>query len=54
MSAPRQIKIDFVSDVVCPWCAIGLTALEQGRKRFVESFDEVVLNPLNLVIMKSP
>ena len=24
------IKIDFVSDIVCPWCAIGLSALEQA------------------------
>jgi predicted DsbA family dithiol-disulfide isomerase len=24
------IKIDFVSDVACPWCAIGLGALEQA------------------------
>lgn len=28
MSDPKTLKIDFVSDVVCPWCAIGLTALE--------------------------
>ncbi|HEY4541773.1 MAG TPA: DsbA family oxidoreductase, partial [Noviherbaspirillum sp.] len=28
MSAP--LKIDFVSDVSCPWCAIGLVALEQA------------------------
>ena len=27
-SAP--LRIDFVSDVSCPWCAIGLTALEQA------------------------
>jgi predicted DsbA family dithiol-disulfide isomerase len=27
------MKIDFVSDVVCPWCAIGLTALEQAIAR---------------------
>lgn len=27
------MKIDFVSDVVCPWCAIGLTALEQALAR---------------------
>lgn len=26
----RKLKIDFVSDVVCPWCAIGLNALEQA------------------------
>ena len=25
-----QLKIDFVSDVTCPWCAIGLAALEQA------------------------
>ena len=27
------MKIDFVSDVVCPWCAIGLNALEQALAR---------------------
>ena len=26
----KPIKIDFVSDVVCPWCAIGLGGLEQA------------------------
>lgn len=26
----RTVKIDFVSDVVCPWCALGATALEQA------------------------
>ena len=31
MSTP--IRIDFVSDVVCPWCAIGLAALEQAIAR---------------------
>jgi predicted DsbA family dithiol-disulfide isomerase len=25
-----QLKIDFVSDVSCPWCIIGLKALEQA------------------------
>jgi len=29
----QSIKIDFVSDVVCPWCAIGLQALEQAIAR---------------------
>jgi len=28
-----MIKIDFVSDVSCPWCAIGLAALEQALDR---------------------
>ena len=27
------MKIDFVSDVSCPWCAIGLSALEQALAR---------------------
>ena len=26
----HHLKIDFVSDVACPWCAIGLGALEQA------------------------
>lgn len=25
-----MLKIDFVSDISCPWCAIGLAALEQA------------------------
>lgn len=25
---PRQIHIDFVSDVSCPWCVVGLKSLE--------------------------
>lgn len=27
------LKIDFVSDVVCPWCAIGLKSLEQALQQ---------------------
>ena len=27
------MKIDFVSDVACPWCAVGLNALEIALKR---------------------
>lgn len=26
----KAVRIDFVSDVVCPWCVIGLKALEQA------------------------
>ena len=32
-AAPRRLRIDFVSDVVCPWCAIGLASLEQALER---------------------
>lgn len=30
MAKPTDLKIDFVSDVVCPWCAIGLKSLEKA------------------------
>ncbi|RUL69656.1 DsbA family oxidoreductase [Dyella choica] len=33
MKAPTHLKIDFVSDVVCPWCAIGLKSLQQALER---------------------
>lgn len=33
MDAVKTLKIDFVSDVVCPWCAIGLASLEIALKR---------------------
>src|SRR3546814_4132888 len=45
------IRIDFVSDVSCPWCAIGLQALEQAIARVGEDasvelhFQPFELNP---------
>ncbi|MBS0451371.1 MAG: DsbA family oxidoreductase [Proteobacteria bacterium] len=30
---PQQLRIDFVSDVSCPWCAVGLGSLEQALER---------------------
>ena len=30
---PTKMKIDFVSDVSCPWCVIGLKALEDALGR---------------------
>ena len=30
---PKTLKIDFVSDVACPWCAIGLQSLEMALQR---------------------
>ena len=30
--AAKPLKIDFVSDVVCPWCAVGLNSLEQALR----------------------
>jgi predicted DsbA family dithiol-disulfide isomerase len=28
--APASVRIDFVSDVSCPWCAVGLASLQQA------------------------
>ncbi|MBW4021979.1 MAG: DsbA family oxidoreductase [Proteobacteria bacterium] len=47
----RQMKIDFVSDVSCPWCIIGLRGLEDALARLdgeVEAeirFQPFELNP---------
>lgn len=30
---PAHLRIDFVSDVACPWCAIGLASLQQALAR---------------------
>jgi predicted DsbA family dithiol-disulfide isomerase len=50
-ATPTHLRIDFVSDVVCPWCAIGLASLEQALVRtrgLVEAelhFQPFELNP---------
>lgn len=35
----KQITIDFVSDVSCPWCVIGLKSLEQALQRVADVAD---------------
>ena len=46
-----ELKIDFVSDVSCPWCALGLKSLEQALQRVGDSistqlhFQPFELNP---------
>ncbi|OOG51342.1 DsbA family oxidoreductase [Rhodanobacter sp. C01] len=32
-AAPTPVRIDFVSDVSCPWCAIGLASLQQALEK---------------------
>lgn len=51
MSSPAAtpVKIDFVSDVVCPWCAIGLNALEIALARLAgEVAVELHVQPFEL------
>jgi len=45
------MKIDFVSDVACPWCAVGLNSLERALERIGDEipvelhFEPFELNP---------
>lgn len=48
---PSHLKIDFVSDIACPWCAVGLHSLEAALKRLGDEvtaelhFQPFELNP---------
>jgi predicted DsbA family dithiol-disulfide isomerase len=43
------LRIDFISDITCPWCAIGLQALEQAIARVgAERPIELHLQPFEL------
>lgn len=33
MTQPVHLRIDFVSDIACPWCAVGLAGLRQALAR---------------------
>ena len=47
----KQLRIDFVSDVSCPWCAIGLQSLKtaldelEGEVSATLTFQPFELNP---------
>lgn len=44
-----SLRIDFVSDVVCPWCAIGLASLEQALLRLQGEVDaQIHVQPFEL------
>ena len=48
---PTPLKIDFVSDIACPWCAVGLASLQQALARSADAvqatlhFQPFELNP---------
>lgn len=49
MSPPAPIRIDFVSDIVCPWCAIGLASLQTALANMDgEVHAEIHLQPFEL------
>ncbi|HJP97899.1 MAG TPA: DsbA family oxidoreductase [Rhodanobacteraceae bacterium] len=49
MTFPAHLRIDFVSDVACPWCAIGLAGLQKALANLDGSIEaEIHLQPFEL------
>lgn len=45
----QHLKIDFVSDVACPWCIVGLRGLQEALARTKDVVDaELVFQPFEL------
>ncbi len=51
LPATPTLRIDFISDVACPWCAVGLNSLEQALRTVADEipvelhFQPFELNP---------
>ncbi len=46
---PQHLKIDFVSDVACPWCVIGLRGLEQALAKAADVVEaDIIFQPFEL------
>jgi predicted DsbA family dithiol-disulfide isomerase len=49
MNNPAPLRIDFVSDVACPWCAVGLASLQRALSKLDGSVTaEIHLQPFEL------
>ncbi|WP_250469256.1 DsbA family oxidoreductase [Caballeronia sp. GAFFF2] len=45
----RPLQIDFVSDIACPWCAVGLSSLQRALERLGDTVDATItLHPFEL------
>lgn len=45
----QPLRIDFVSDIACPWCAVGLSSLQLAHARLGNEVDaQVVMHPFEL------
>lgn len=43
------VRIDYVSDIACPWCAVSMGGLEQAIKKIADEFDvEIHFQPFEL------
>lgn len=49
MNNPARLRIDFVSDVACPWCAVGLAGLRQALAKLDGDIEaDIHLQPFEL------
>ena len=54
-STPTAVRIDFVSDVSCPWCVIGLKSLEQALSTLQDTVAaEIHFQPFELNVNMGP
>ena len=45
----KTLRVDFVSDIVCPWCAVGLWSLERALERLAGELQaEIHVRPFEL------
>lgn len=45
----KPLRIDFISDISCPWCAIGLSSLRTALSRVGDAVDpQIVVHPFEL------
>ena len=52
---PSPLEIDFVSDVACPWCAVGLASLQQALARLAPEVTATLrLQPFELNLDMPP
>lgn len=46
---PQKLKIDFVSDIACPWCVIGLFGLEKALESLKGEIEaDITFHPFEL------
>ena len=48
------MKIDFVSDVACPWCAVGLWSLDRALERLGDTVDVELPESLIAIVREEP
>ncbi len=54
-TTPTPVRIDFVSDVSCPWCVIGLKSLEQALSTLQDTVAaEIHFQPFELNVNMGP